>query len=224
LAALPPAEYARVIDQSRLASFDLGDIIYAPDAALDFVYFPRSGIFSLLHTMIDGRAAEVTMLGAEGMFGVATILGGKTSSTKVICQLPADAVRMPTKVFLAEIERSPMLKRFVHAFARFNLDCVARLSACNALHSVDQRCARWILMSRDRAPGDAFPLTQEFMAIMLGVRRSSISVSASKLQEEGLIAYRHGRMMILDRRKLENAACECYSAIHTLASRMYSED
>ena len=186
--------------------------LYDSNQRIEFVYFIMSGVGSLVHTMTNGQAAEVGTIGNEGFVGLPILLGDERGPTSVYVQVPGAGLRMKAEIFREELERSGPLRgimlRYAHAF--FNQ--VAQSAACAHFHSLEQRCCRWLLMTRDRMPSDHFLLTQEFLAMMLGVRRAGVTVAASALQRAGLIRYDRGRVAILDRQGLEERACECYTA------------
>jgi CRP-like cAMP-binding protein len=185
--------------------------LYDSNQRIEFVYFIVSGVGSMVHTMASGQAAEVGTIGNEGFVGLPILLGDDRGRTSVYIQVPGAGLRMEAERFREELERSGPLRgtmlRYAHAF--FNQ--VARSAACAHFHSLDQRCCRWLLMTRDRMPSDHFLLTQEFLAMMLGVRRAGVTVAAGALQRAGLIRYDRGRVAILDREGLEERACECYA-------------
>jgi CRP-like cAMP-binding protein len=214
LAALPPPELARLIAQTTDITLGPKDLLYRAAGPMDHVYFPRSGVISAVVVMEDGQLAETAAVGREGMLGAATGLGATTSPEQVFCQVPpSECRRLPAAEFTAEVGRDGPLREIVHAYVCGSLAASARQTACNCLHPADERCARWILACHDRVGADEFPLTHEFLATMLGVRRATVTVTAGTLQSAGLIAYRHGRVRVLDRAGLEEAACECYRAI-----------
>ena len=214
LSTLPPHDYARLTARMTDVTFEHRGTAYRSGGALDFVYFPRSGVMSSVMIMLDGSTAEIVATGSEGMLGYSTFLGATRSVEEVFCQIPPCVCRrLPTAEFVAEIARNGTLTAIVHNYTRSVLATSAQLIACNALHAVNERCARWLLMCRDRVGADEFPLTQEFLATMLGVRRATVTVAAGTLQTAGLIAYRHGRVKILDAAGLEAASCECYAAM-----------
>jgi CRP-like cAMP-binding protein len=177
--------------------------LYNASERIEFVY--------LVHTMASGQAAEVGTIGNEGFVGLPILLGDDRGPTSVYVQVPGAGLRMRVEIFREELERSGPLRgtmlRYAHAF--FNQ--VAQSAACAHFHSLDQRCCRWLLMTRDRMPSDHFLLTQEFLAMMLGVRRAGVTVAAGALQRAGLIRYDRGRVAILDREGLQERACECYA-------------
>ena len=185
--------------------------LYGANERIEFVYFIESGVGSLVLTMTGGRAAEVGTIGNEGFVGLSILLGDDRAPTSVYVQVPGTGLRMKAETFCKELEQSgPMratMLRYAHAF--FNQ--VARSAACASFHSLGQRCCRWLLMTHDRMPTDQFMLTQEFLAMMLGVRRAGVTVAAGALQRDGLIHYDRGRVAILNREGLEERACECYA-------------
>src|SRR6478672_11763590 len=185
--------------------------LYDSNQRIEFVYFIMSGVGSLVHTMTNGQAAEVGTIGNEGFVGLPILLGDEQGPTSVYVQVPGAGLRMKAEIFREELERSGPLRgimlRYAHAF--FNQ--VAQSAACAHFHSLEQRCCRWLLMTRDRMPSDHFLLTQEFLAMMLGVRRPGVTLAAGALRRAKLIRYRHGVVTILDRRGLEDTACEYYA-------------
>ncbi|QJX00871.1 Crp/Fnr family transcriptional regulator [Frigoriglobus tundricola] len=216
LAALPPADLARLLARMTDVTFGHKDLVYRTGGPIDFVYFPRGGIISAVVIMDDGASAEVAAIGLEGMVGVSAALGGTASAEQVFCQVfPAECRKMPVAEFVAEFARGGALHDIVSRYVRAALIVSARQTACNALHSVDERCARWLLQCHDASGTDKFPLTHEFLAVMLGVRRATVTVTAGQLQTAGLIAYKHGRVTVLDRARLEEATCECYAVIRS---------
>lgn len=210
LAALSPDDHARVVARCAVRSIDSHDVLYHAGGPIEHVYFPRSGAMSAVKLMGDGRAAEVAAVGIEGMIGVSAFLGAEASSVRVFCQIPGEVLRIPTAPFLGEVRRDGQLQAILHRYLRYTLDSSAQMIACNVLHPIEERCARWLLMSADRAGSDEFPMTHEFLALMLGVRRPSVTLAAGALQSSGLISYRHGHITVLDRGRLEEASCECY--------------
>jgi CRP-like cAMP-binding protein len=185
--------------------------LYEAQEEIRFVYFPIAGVASLVNMMADGSASEVGTIGNEGMVGLPIILGDTVAPTSVFIQVPGEGLRLPASVFTAAFDASPTMRQtflhYVHAF--FNQ--VAQSAACNHIHLLNQRCARWLLMTHDRVQSDQFVLTQEFLSMMLGVRRSGVSEAAGKLREAKLIEYRRGLVTILDRKGLEAISCECYA-------------
>jgi CRP-like cAMP-binding protein len=182
--------------------------------AFDHVYFPNGGVCSFTTLMADGSMIEVATIGNEGMVGLAALYGtGRGLGETFVQTGPSTALELPVDILVREVERrgalDQILRRYMVAFMRSVMQGVA----CNALHTLHQRCCRWLLMTLDRADSNEFSLSQEFLAVMVGARRPTVSTIAAHLQEMGLIRYRHGRIQVLDRHGLERAACECYGTI-----------
>jgi CRP-like cAMP-binding protein len=184
--------------------------LYNASEPIEFVHFIESGVGSLVLTLANGQAAEVGTIGNEGIVGLPVLLGDETGPTSVYVQVPGTGQRMRAEIFRRELERSAPMRatmlRYAHAF--FNQ--VALSAACASLHSLEQRCCRWMLMTHDRMQSDEFLLTQEFLAMMLGVRRAGVSVAAAGLKRARLIRYIRGNVTIIDRKGLELRSCECY--------------
>jgi CRP-like cAMP-binding protein len=185
--------------------------LYEAQEQIRYVYFPIEGVASLVNTMADGASAEIGTIGNEGVIGAPIILGDTTAPTNVYVQVPGIGLRMKAQVLVSAMDDSRatrvIMLHYVHAF--FNQ--VAQSAACNHFHSIEQRCCRWLLMTHDRVKSDDFMLTQEFLAMMLGARRSSVTDAARGLKLMGLIDYSRGHVTILDRPGIERTACECYS-------------
>ena len=184
--------------------------LYRANKPIEFVYFIETGVGSLVNTMENGDAAEVGTIGNEGVVGLPLLLGDDRAPTSVYVQVPGAGLRMKATLFNKELARSASMRtvmlRYAHAF--FNQ--VAQSAACNQFHSIEQRCCRWMLMTHDRMHSDEFLLTQEFLAMMLGVQRTGVTAAAGALQRAGLIRYKRGNVTILDRRGLMHRSCECY--------------
>lgn len=214
LATLPQADFDRLAALMTDVTFGHKDVLYRAGGAIDAVYFPRSGALSAVVGMADGAAVEVGFIGREGVTGMAAAFGATRSHEQVFCQLAPCACRtMPAGAFAAEVAAGGPLRDAVCGYLRGVLTAAAQMTACNALHPADARCARWLLMCRDRAGADAFPLTHEVLATMLGVRRATVTEQAGLLQKAGIIAYKHGVVTVLERGRLAAAACECYAVI-----------
>jgi CRP-like cAMP-binding protein len=214
LSALPPTDLARLLPRMTDVSVALKELVYRPGGPVDHVYFPRSGMLSAVVVMDDASSAEVAVIGAEGMAGAAAALGADRSPEQVFCQMaPCACRRMSAAEFAAEARRDGPLRDVTDRYLRGVLTASARLTGCNALHSADERCARWLLQCHDRAGGDEFPMTHEFLSVMLGVRRATVTLTAASLQTAGFIRYKGGRVTVRDRAGLEDAACECYPAV-----------
>jgi CRP-like cAMP-binding protein len=209
-----PAETMKRLGR-HLVPWDLavGTDIHVPGERLEFVCFPTRGLISVVAMLKDGSAIEINMVGREGMFSVAAILGDNRPSQGAMVQLAGHALRMRAQLFLQEIEGNSPTRQLMLRYAQAVMSSISQTAACNRLHQLEQRCARWLLAARDRATGDTFPLTHEFLAMMLGVRRPGVTVAAQALQASGFITYSHGTMTIVDREGLEAHACECYRVI-----------
>jgi len=214
LARLPEDEYQRLFPEPQSLTLELKHVLYQPRAFIDFAYFPSEGVVSLLTVMEDGAAIELATIGNEGMVGLSILLGIPHSPSRAIVQDPSVGVRMTADRLKAETSRDTPLRRLLLLYNGAFLFQISQAVACNGLHSVQQRCCRWLLMTHDRVGGgDEFPITHEFLSQMLGVRRASITEVLQPLQKDGLIDYRRGSMKVLDRRGLEATSCECYRLV-----------
>ncbi|HEV3474294.1 MAG TPA: Crp/Fnr family transcriptional regulator [Actinomycetota bacterium] len=221
LAALEPEDRERLLTETALVSLEFKRVLLESGKDIDAVYFPESAVVSLLTTMEEGGPVEVATVGNEGIVGVPLFLGGHAMSARDYyqVQVPGEARIMDTQAFLKASRREP-LRGLVQRYAQALFTQVSQQVACNALHSVTERCSRWMLLTADRVGESEFPLTQEFLAQMLAVRRASVTVAAGTLQQAGFIRYARGRVTIVDREGLEDAACECYRIIRTEFDRL----
>jgi CRP-like cAMP-binding protein len=213
LAALPGKDYDRLLPELDKVSLGVKDVLYEADRPITHVYFPLNGVMSLVVAMRDGLSVEVGTIGNEGMVGTPVFLGADKSPTQAFSQVPGEALRMKSGAFKKEMEREGPLHGLVQRYTQAMINQISQSVACNHLHSVEERMCRWLLMTHDRVDCDDFPLTQEFLALMLGVRRPSVTVVAGILQKAGLIRYHRGRITVLDRKRLEASACECYAVV-----------
>ncbi len=213
LAALPRQEYARLRPHLEKVSLCLKDILYEPKGPIPHVYFPLDGVVSLVIIMDGGFSLEVGIIGNEGMVGTPVFLGSQSSLTRAISQVPGDALRMETTVFQEEMLRRGVLYGLAQRSTQAMINQISQSTVCNHRHSVKKRMCRWLLMSHDRVGTDEFPLTHEFLAQMLGVRRPTVTAAAGSLQTAGLISYHRGRVTVLDRKGMEAASCECYGVV-----------
>ena len=220
-ARLPPEEYERLRPSLQVVPLELKHVLYESRSSIDYAYFPNRGVVSALTVMEDGRAIEVATIGDEGMVGLPLLVGAKTTANRMIVQVPGEAMRMAKDELLDEISRDSLLRRLLVLYHTAFLAQVSQAVACNGLHSVHQRCCRWLLMTQDRAHSDVFPMTHEFLAEMLGVRRSTVSEVLEPFQEEGLIRYRRGKCTVLDREGLKAGSCECYRVIVKEFDRLF---
>ncbi len=211
LAALPRAEARRLRRLLEPVPLAFADTLYEPDELIRHVYFPTGGIVALL--LEDGQATEVGRVGSEGMLGLPVFLGVERSQVRACVQVAGDALRMTAQAFRREASRPGALAGLLHRYTQALLGHAWQLAACNNRHTIEQRLCRWLLVTHDRVRADQLELTQEFLAQVLGVQRPSISLAAGNLQRAGLIRYSRGKVRVLDRQGLEEAACACYRAI-----------
>jgi CRP-like cAMP-binding protein len=213
LAALSDGDREGLFARLKQVSLQAGDILFEPGDRVRQIYFPLNSLVSMLAMMEDGTTVEAGVVGDEGVVGISVILGAEASTVQGLVQVAGEALSIPAEAFMAEFKRGGQLQSLVlrHTHTLFTL--VSQTAACNRLHTVEERLARWLLTTQDRVHSDEFQLTQEFIARMLGTRRSGVTVSAGVLQNAGLISYRRGRINILDRSGLEDASCECYRIV-----------
>jgi CRP-like cAMP-binding protein len=210
LGLLSPKDYQRLKPHLQRVPLGYRQSLYRARQRLGYVYFIETGVGSLVNTMANGQAAEVGTIGNEGMVGLPLLLGDHRAPTSVYVQVPGAGLRMTAARFSAELARSASMRTVMLRYAHALFNQVAQSAACNHFHTLQQRCCRWMLMTHDRMQSDEFLLTQEFLAMMLGVQRTGVSLAAGALQRAGLIRYRRGVVTILDRRGLRQRACECY--------------
>jgi len=210
LGLLPRADYARLRPHLQPVPLAYRQSLYRANRPIGFVYFIETGVGSLVNTMANGDAAEVGTIGNEGLVGLPLVLGDDRAPTSVYVQVPGAGLRMTASLFSRELARSPSMGTVMLRYAQAVFNQVAQSAACNQFHNIQQRCCRWLLMTHDRMPADEFLLTQEFLAMMLGVQRTGVTAAAGALQRAGLIRYRRGNVTIIDRRGLLDRACECY--------------
>jgi CRP-like cAMP-binding protein len=221
LAALPAADYDRIAKHLRLRSTIVGATLHEHGRRIDDVYFPNGGVFSITHQMRDGALVEVATVGREGMLGIGVFLGDRSGSGRTLQQVPdGPVVALAATSFLRETAIDGHFREIMSSYAQATLLQTMQCSACNALHDVSQRCCCRLLQIHDRVDADDFPLKQEFLAVMLGVRRPTVTNVLRALKETGLISTRYGRIRVVRRRRLEAAACECYAAIRDHFARL----
>ncbi|HEY6337073.1 MAG TPA: Crp/Fnr family transcriptional regulator [Candidatus Sulfotelmatobacter sp.] len=215
LQALPAKEYARLLPQLQPVPLVQNQVLFDVGAPIAGGYFVNTGLVSCLTVMRNGDSVEVGLLGYEGFAGLPILLNIANSSVRITVQITGDAMRINADALHNLLPQLPMLERLLSRFTYLQALQAQQIAACNRLHEVDERLARWLLMTQDRVRLDVLPLTQELMADMLGTRRSSVTVAAGILQRAGIIDYRRGKVHILDRQKLEDAACECHLAVRS---------
>lgn len=214
LLALAPDELARLLPHLETVTLGIGHVIARANEAVTHAYFPESCVISFVCRMADGTTAEVGTVGDEGVLGLPLHFGANSALSESVVQVPGVARRMPADAFVRLSHELPGLDLEMRHFAHAYITRVSQTAACNRLHPLEQRCARWLLLTHDRVAGaDTFSLTHEFLAYMLGVRRAGVTEAAGVLKRSGLIGYSRGRVTILDRAGLEAASCECYGAV-----------
>jgi CRP-like cAMP-binding protein len=213
LAALPPTDFSLFDSDLRASTFKQGAIVQEAGEPVDQVYFPQTGMISLLVITQEGVGIEAATIGREGAIGLHRGLGKRRSFTRAVIQVSGTISHISADVFERAVERSDAIKDMITHYTEVLWVEAQQIAACNAVHSAEARFARWLLQTQDRIDSDALPLTQEFLSQMLGVRRTTVTLVARALQQAGLIRYRRGQIVILDRAGLEEAACECYQII-----------
>jgi hypothetical protein len=213
LKLLPQAEMDEVVRRSELVTVESKEILFEPEERLEFVHFPEDCVISLVTMMADGDQVEAMTVGNDGFSGITVFHGVETSPNRGIGQISGIARRLSVTDFRELTSECASLHRLLHCYSEFVYETVAQSAACNRLHVIEQRCARWLLMSQDRVGRPSFDLTQEFLAEMLGVRRPGVTVAMGILEKAGLIAHSRGNITVVDRAGLERAACECYQTI-----------
>jgi CRP-like cAMP-binding protein len=220
LNALPPDELERLAPHLERVPLVRRMVAYDPLRPIEHVYFVESGVISVVSILRDRTAIETATIGLEGVIGLPVYLGVDAVPEQAFVQVSGEALRVPTSQFRAAVAAMPTLQRQLDCFAVCLFTLAAQCSACNRVHTMEQRCARWLLMVHDRVPGDEFDLTQDFLSQMLGVRRATVSETASQLQQAGLISYSRGRIVVVDRKGLEQTTCECYGIISSTFARI----
>jgi CRP-like cAMP-binding protein len=213
LGALPAADYGRILSHLRMHTVVTGRTLQEPGAAVTDVYFPNGGVFSVTNEMRNGALVEVATVGREGMLGIAVFLGGRSGAGRTFAQVPNGPFpSMTARRFVKESATGPF-HDIVARYAQANLLQIMQCTACNALHDVKSRCCRWLLQTQDRVESEEFLLKHQFLAIMLGVQRPTVTLVLGALQRSGIISSRYGRIRVLKRRRLEDSSCECYEVI-----------
>jgi CRP-like cAMP-binding protein len=220
LSLLPQADRKRLLARCDKLSLDIKVVLYEENAAITHVYFPLSGMVSLVLNTQDGQTIEVGTIGNEGMLGTPLVLGAEKSPVEALVQVSGDLLRMTAKDFRLELKRSSALRNAAHRFTQALMNQISQSVVCNRIHPVEERICRWLLMTHDRVGLDDMGLTQQFVSQMLGVRRPSVTVVAGALKKAGLIRYSRGKMAILNRKGLEAGACECYQIVKRESERL----
>jgi CRP-like cAMP-binding protein len=227
LASLPAADYARLASGMTRVDLDLKHVVFDVDRPIEQVHFPEAAVISILSVMADGSAVETATVGHEGMVGLPVFLGTDQMSAQAFCQIPGPSLRIASDDFRRALAESAALTLALQRYTQALFLFVAQSSACNRLHSMPQRCARWLLHTHDRVGAevgrDEFPLTHEFLSQMLGVRRATVTEGMRILQKAGAVDYVRGRVVVRDRATLRSTACECYSVITREFDRLLGE-
>ncbi|HYC55837.1 MAG TPA: Crp/Fnr family transcriptional regulator [Candidatus Binatia bacterium] len=217
---MPDDESAAILPHLEMLDLPLGFKLYDASREIEFIYFPTRGVASIVTEMKDTPVVEIATVGPEGMVGMPVLLEGGQGAHRAFMQVAGSGARMKADAFRQLVRECPGFNRILHRYALALMSQIAQNAACNRIHSVEERLARWLLMSHDRTRSDSFGLTQEFIAQMLGVRRQTVSLAAGMLSKAGLISYVRGRIHILDRKGLQATACECYDVIVSEFARL----
>jgi len=220
LDALPDEERERLFPHLSFVSMPLGKVLYESGESLKHIYFPTDSIVSLLYVMKDGASAEIAVVGNEGAIGVALFMGGETTPSRAIVQSAGSAFRLEGKRLKTEFSRHGQMLHVLLRYTQSLITQMAQTAVCNRHHSVNQQLCRWLLLSLDRLRSNELKMTQELIANMLGVRREGVTAAAGELQKAGVIRYSRGRITVLDRAKLEQLSCECYSVVKRESDRL----
>ena len=224
LLRIPRKELEQLLPHLEFVRLTLRHVLHEAGETLKSGYFCNSGIFSVVSVMPDGKSVEVGLVGKEGFSAVPLVAGFRTANTRTVVQGDGTAFRVDAAFLRGVFRESPVLERQLQRYSQLLALQAVQIAACNRLHEVDERLARWLLMTGDRLNSSSLPLTQDFIAQMLGTRRSSVTVSAGTLQKAGLIAYTRGSVTILNRQRLEEAACDCYGLLQHQSKKWLSED
>jgi CRP-like cAMP-binding protein len=220
LAALPQSAKERVYPLLTKVELPLGMEIYAAGQEIKAVYFPADCIISLLYVMLNGASAEISVVGREGIVGVAVFMGGDSTPSRAMVQSAGTAYRLRASDLKREFNSDPAMRMLMLRYTQALITQMAQTAVCNRHHSIDQQLCRWLLLSMDRLPTNELTMTQELIANMLGVRREGVTEAAGKLQKLGVIRYQRGHITVLDRKRLEALCCECYRVVKTETDRL----
>jgi CRP-like cAMP-binding protein len=223
LAALSPEDFGLLARSLHPISLELKQVLYAPGQTIECVYFPEGGMVSMIAMLEDGAAQEVGLIGREGLVGLPAVLGADSTPLEALVQGAGPALRIRAAELKTAFDHSATLRALLLRYMLALHLQITQTAACNGRHDLEERLARWLLLAHDRAESDRFPMTQEFIAMMLGVRRAGVSVAASILQKAGVIGYKHGCITVLDRSGLEDAACECYGTVQRQFERLLGQ-
>jgi CRP-like cAMP-binding protein len=220
LQALDSSAQQRIFPQLKLVELPLGKVIYEASQKLQFVYFPTDSIVSLLYVMADGASAEISVIGNEGVVGIAVFMGGESTPSRAVVQSAGSAYRLSAAILRAEFNTSADIRMLFLRYTQALITQMAQTAVCNRHHSIDQQLCRWLLLSLDRLNNNSLIMTQELIANMLGVRREGVTEAAGKLQQLGIITYKRGHICVVDRKGLEEHSCECYEVVKSETDRL----
>jgi len=224
LAALPTKKYKDLLSSLQPVSLSLNQVLYEAGEPVRHVYFPNSAMISMIAFREDGaRSLEVGVIGNEGMVGTSAFLGGHTALNQALVQLAGSALRVRVDVLRDAVEGGGPLHKLLHGYAHVALTQATRSAVCNRFHNLEQRLARWLLITHDHAKSDTFPMTHQFMATLLGARRVDVTMAAKALLKVGLISYHRGRMTVINRQGLEDASCDCYRIVRDEIDRLHGD-
>jgi len=224
LGTLPVDDYQRVLSQLTIVPLKFGQVLHKQDAVIQYVFFPGGGACSLTKVMRDGQIAEIATIGNEGVIGASVFFGDDQSFSETIVQIADGAgFRMPAEAFTVEMARRGAFYNRIVRYSQALMSQVMQTTVCNGLHSVEQRCCRWLLMTCDRVGSADLRLTHEFLSIMLGVRRPTVTLVMGDLQKAGLVENRRGTIHVIDRHGLEMTSCECYATVKANFARLLPE-
>lgn len=220
LASLPESAQDRLFSCLEPVPLELGDVLYESGDRLPYVYFPADSIVSLMYVMEDGASAEISVVGNEGVVGIAVFMGGASTTSRAVVQSAGSAYRLSGQRLNDEFKRSSEVRHLLLLYTQALLTQMAQTAVCNRHHTIDQQLARWLLLSLDRLGSDEVSMTQELIANMLGVRREGVTNAAMKLQRMDVIHYNRGHIRVLDRPRLEELTCECYAVVKRETDRL----
>jgi CRP-like cAMP-binding protein len=220
LRGLPPPDRLRLTDALRPVTFELGDVLSEPGQRISHLIFPTTAVVSSLYTTENGETAEMGLVGCDGVVGLSLFLGGEATPHTATVVVAGDALRLDAAALRREFAAAGPLQGLLLRYTQAFITQISHTAVCNRLHPVEQRLARWLLMCHDRVDRDDLHMTQEFIASVLGGRRETVTVAAGRLQDAGQIRYSRGHIAIVDRKRLEAAACECYPAVAARSTRL----
>lgn len=220
LNTLPDESKARIFPQLKLVHLPLGKVIYESGQSLELVYFPTDSIVSLLYEIKNGSSAEISIVGNDGMLGIAVFMGGESMPSRAVVQSAGNAFFLPSAILKKEFNNNPSIRLILLRYVQALIAQIAQTAVCNRHHTIEQQLCRWLLLSIDRLASNNLNMTQELIANMLGVRREGVTEAAGRLQKLGVIHYKRGHIEVIDRGKLERLCCECYDVVKQETERL----